>query len=169
MIWAMPIFGTLVFLENQEGLIDYLDNGGRLFITGQNIGMHLSGSYIPLYTDYLHAAYIQDYTGLYTLSGVTGDAISDGMALSISGGDGADNQEFADEIDPIAPAVSIFFYDEEAKAPEGIIGSGTGALRVDTGTYRVVYFAFGFEAINDLDGTNRAAVMDGVLSWLLAP
>jgi hypothetical protein len=48
----------------------------------------------------------------------------------------------------------------------GTIGSGTAALRVDTGTYRIVYFAFGFEAIND--AAMRAAVMERVIDWLRA-
>ena len=37
-------------------------------------------------------------------------------------------------------------------------------MRVDTGTYKVVYFAFGFEAINN--AAHRAEVMGRVLGWL---
>ena len=50
---------------------------------------------------------------------------------------------------------------------QGIGGPGIGALRVDTGVYRVVYFAFGFEAINGQGGDSRIEVMDRVLHWLL--
>jgi hypothetical protein len=45
----------------------------------------------------------------------------------------------------------------------GVQSSGTAGLRVDTGTYRVVYFAFGFEGINA--AADRATVMDRVLKW----
>ena len=51
-----------------------------------------------------------------------------------------------------------------AAAPEGNIGSGTAGLRVDTGVYKVVYFAFGFEAINS--AADRQVVMERVLNWL---
>ena len=51
-----------------------------------------------------------------------------------------------------------------AAAPEGNIGSGTAGLRVDTGKYKVVYFAFGFEAINS--AADRQVVMERVLNWL---
>ena len=37
-------------------------------------------------------------------------------------------------------------------------------LRVDTGIYKVVYFAFGFEAINS--AADRQVVMERVLNWL---
>jgi hypothetical protein len=40
-------------------------------------------------------------------------------------------------------------------------------VRVDTGTYRVVYFAFGFEAINS--SAERAEIMRRVLSELTGP
>ena len=194
-IWATPTYGTLIDESMQATLMDYLDGGGKLFITGQDIGYYTYYYCITtFYNDYLHAAFLQDGTDLYTLRGVVGDPISAGMTLSITGGDGANNQVLPSEINPIAPAVPIFYYNPVAaedssrpsnpislppgagklldRAPnsiEGIIGSGTGALRVDTGVYRVVYFAFGFEAIDNLAGTDRAAVMQSVLTWLLAP
>ena len=48
--------------------------------------------------------------------------------------------------------------------PAAVISSGTGGVRVDTDIYKVVFFSFGFEAINSADG--RALVMDRVLQWL---
>jgi len=195
-IYSMPEYGYLENSSTQSSLMSYLDSGGRLFITGQDIGYSLTKwgtMWNELYSDYLHATYVQDDIGLYGLNGVSGDPIGDGYYLSISGGDGANNQYYPDEIDPIAPAVTIFNYDplaisaarllsaEEAtfrrplaedmttEAPvhiQGPYSSGTGAIRVDTGTYKVVYFSFGFEAINDLGGNSRAEIMERVLSWL---
>jgi hypothetical protein len=48
----------------------------------------------------------------------------------------------------------------------GVSSSGTAGLRVDTGIYKVVYFAFGFEGINA--AADRATVMGRVLGWLLS-
>ena len=48
-----------------------------------------------------------------------------------------------------------------------IISSGGGAVRANTGTYKVVYLAFGFEAINS--AADRDMVMDRVMTWLLLP
>ena len=200
-VWAVPEWGYVTdgWSSSQVNLQSYLDNGGKLFISGQDIGYYSGES--TFFSDYLHATFVQDDTDLYGLNGVSGDPISDGLYLAISGGDGANNQFYPSEIDPIAPAVSIFTYDpsatmalgeptlmEEARAkPErgfeepylkrvrksekptegaklqGIVSSGTGAIRVDTETYKAVYFAFGFEAINS--AADRQLVMERVLDW----
>jgi archaellum component FlaG (FlaF/FlaG flagellin family) len=188
-IWAVPYGGYIGYGETWDNLSSYLDNGGKLFISGQDVGYSIGGSWF--YEEYLHAQYIQDNIGLYCLDGVPGDPISDGLYVCISGGDGANNQYYPDEIDPISPAETIFFYDPEATAPLSplqeplttmgnsaphesleqkrpgtaiIESSGTGALRVDTGVYKVVYFSFGFEAINSVG--DRATVMERVIDWL---
>jgi len=206
-IWTTPYWGYIGYSETQDNLTSYLDNGGKLFISGQDIGYYIGSS--DFYRDYLHAQYVQDNIDLYGLFGVTGDPITDGLYVSISGGDGANNQAWPSEIDPISPAVSIFTYDpaattalvepsvpqEEARPESGerlpqrepmagpgetmiprgssversigtksVESSGSGALRVDTGTYKVVYFAFGFEAINSVN--DRADTMERVMDWL---
>ena len=118
--------------------------------------MLVGGSGDPAwYHQYLHASFVADDTNDYTLDGVASDLISDGMSLAISGGDGADNQDYPDAIDPYdAAAHVIFTYN----------ASQNGALAVDTGTYRVVYLGFGFEAIDN--ATDRALLMQRALDWL---
>jgi len=203
-IWSTPEWGWISLSEHMNALSFYLDSGGKLFISGQNIGSDIGWSW--LYTDYLHAQYIQNDIGLYGLFGVPDDPISDGLYENIYDGYGADNQYAPDEIDPIPPAEPIFIYDPASTLDAGLrfqmdeaarmahyntsyarelantsntntllpdeieietsgnISSGTGGLRVDTGTYRVVYLAFGFEAINTAG--DRAMLMDRVLRWL---
>jgi hypothetical protein len=188
-IWATPYWGYISDYETQNNLSSYLDNGGKLFISGQDIGYYIGGS--DFYQDYLHAQYVQDNIGLYCLKGVPGDPITDGLYVCISGGDGANNQAWPDEIDPIPPAETIFTYDPEATAPLApleepmmamgqaapdkylmqkrpgttiIESSGSGALWIDTGVYKVVYFAFGFEAINS--AADRATVIQAVIKAL---
>ena len=189
-VWGVPYFGLLTSSQAQDNLASYLDSGGRLFISGQDVGALIRQT--SFYSNYLHASYVQTGVDLYALDGASGDPISGGVRLEISGGDGARNQFSADEIDPIAPAVAIWSYDalattplaqlqaseesaQEARlellareradedgvppfgpdpnsglllqeevstwevGPQAITGSGTGALRVDTGNYRVVY------------------------------
>jgi hypothetical protein len=107
--------------------------------------------------------------------------------LNVSGGDGANNQYSKDEVDPISTAEVVFTYQTGDSAllaepiwppgemqpdvraalpalPAGNVGSGTAGLRVETSDYKVVYFAFGFEAINN--AVDRATVMERVLAWL---
>lgn len=191
-IWAAPYWGRVTDPGSDSigQLRAYLDAGGRLFISGQNIAASLAqqwngGGFLG---DYLHATLRQDDTGLFGLAGAPGDPIGGGLALNISGDDGANDQYSKDEIDPIAPAEIVFTYRadasamlaepaaprrgdgsqqaaaEKAASPAANVGSGTAALRVDTGKYRVVFFAFGFEAINR--AADRTAVIARVLDWL---
>ncbi len=144
---------TTLTTSDTANLSSYLDSGGKLFVTGQDIGYDIYTD--PFYANYLHAEYKADDANLYALSGVAGDPISDGISISIQGGDGADNQDYPSEIDPINGATSVFMYNATAE----------GGIKVDTGTYRVVYFAFGFEAIDN--PSDRATVMERVIAWLL--
>ncbi len=117
-IWAAPEDGYFELWDVQADLMAYLDAGGRLFITGQDIGYYERTS--AFYQNYLHATYVQDDASIWSLSGSGGDPIGDGLALAISGGDGADNQYYSDEIDPVSPAVTVLTYDSLAlQGPRG--------------------------------------------------
>jgi hypothetical protein len=149
-------FTTTLTTEDQANLAAYLDAGGSLFLSGQDIGYNIQDT--DFYRDYLQVEYVKDSTGVYVLEGVPGDSISDGMIVGISDGDGADSQYWPSEIMPItAYATEIFYYKDD----------GCAAVRVDTGTYKVVYFAFGFEAINS--SSDRNEIMRRVVSELTRP
>ncbi|HII07019.1 MAG TPA: hypothetical protein HA349_06825 [Methanotrichaceae archaeon] len=145
-------YQTSLTTGDQANLAAYLDEGGRLFISGQDIGYDIRSS--AFYSNYLNAQYARDDTNVYTLEGVSGDSISDGLTISITGGDGAGNQIYQSEISPINDAVPIFNY----------LGDGCGALRAYTETYKVIYFSFGFEAIND--ASDRNELMGRIISEL---
>ncbi|MBM4430565.1 MAG: hypothetical protein FJ026_09510, partial [Chloroflexi bacterium] len=237
-VWASPAWNGCVRVgdiycsrsSTLDALRSYLDNGGRLFLSSQDLGVSLQWeTFLP---EYLYAEFVNENSGLHQLKGTAGDPIGDGLALGITGGDGANNQNSPDEINPIPPAVAVLSYDQGALAPvrelesalpsasglptgqpqwgnetnplirfaasvpsflggaghpltpcadcalrqqaqrastdtAGVMPPGTAAVRVDTGTYKVVYFAFGFEGINAR--TDRAVVMDRVLRWLGVP
>ncbi len=158
-IWQCGFAFPTVDASDRAALATYLDGGGRLFITGQDIGWEMNdigGDAIAWYHDYLHANFIADDTNDYTLNGVLFDPISDGLGLTISGGDGANNQDYPSDIDPRdAAASTIFTYDSTRNA----------AIKADTGAYRVVYFAFGYEAINNPG--DREIVMQRIIDWLV--
>jgi hypothetical protein len=137
----------------QTLLANYLDGGGKLFITGQDIGYDIGGS--SFYSDYLRAVYTLDDANYWYLLGVAGDPIGDGFGFLISGGGGANNQGSPDVISKMADSDSVFEY-------AGAIGPC--AVRYNSGTFKTVYFSFGFEAIQN--STLREDVMRRVLQWL---
>ena len=67
-IWAMPDWGYLADREGRDMLAAYLEGGGKLFITGQDLGYFFGRT--GFYKDYLHAKYVQDDTNIYALKGV---------------------------------------------------------------------------------------------------
>lgn len=153
-IWSIPFSSMSEWEKN--ACMTYLDMGGSLFITGQEIGSYMT-SYgyqtDSFYQNYLHAEWV-DWAYGETLTGQARDPIGGGLTITIWGGDGANNQYSTDEIEPISPAEPVFTYEPGCEA----------ALRVDTGTYKLVYFGFGFEGIDSQ--ADRDEVMLRVLHWL---
>ncbi len=152
--WSFPTLDA----QDRETLGAFLDAGGSLFISGQDIGYDLNdqgGEAYQWYQDYLHAIYVSDDTDDYTLDGVAGDPVAGGLDLVIQGGDGADNQEYPSDIDPADGFTSVIWtYDADRN----------GAVRASTGTHRVIYLAFGFEGIDNAD--DRREVMQRSITWL---
>jgi hypothetical protein len=140
--------------EDQENLIEFLDNNGSLFVSGAHIGYDIGGT--SFFNNYLHADYLVADTNSYTLVGVPDDPIGHNLILSIEDGDGANNQDWANGIAPLVPATTVFEFQDS---------DYNGGIKCVTFTHRVVYFSFGFEAINTMK--DRIEVMSRVLDWLL--
>jgi hypothetical protein len=157
-VWETGLAYPTVDASDRAALSAYLNGGGSLFLTGQDIGWEMDdigGAAIAWYHDYLHANFINDDTDDLTLYGEPADPIGDGLSINIGGGDGAANEEYPSDIDPRDASASIVLrYD----------ATRNGGIKADTGVYRVVYFAFGFEAINN--AADRALVMARVINWL---
>lgn len=208
-IWYSGWKNPQLDANERDAVAAYLDNGGRLFYNDQDLGFYVS-TYggIDWYNNYFYSTYIQDGAGLYGVLGVNSDAITNGMNLDLTDLYGG---WWPSEIDPIAPATSIFHYnpaattsattllkntnieqdgqkydsyveylykqeDQNRKASQsfadgnigmGISSSGTAGIKVNNGTYRLVYLAFGFESISD--ETSRADLMDKIIKWLNLP
>jgi len=140
MIWftGNSVTNTLT-PSDQESLKVFIDNGGKLFLTGQNIGEEINGS--SFFTNTLRSSFVNGTTSDHILNGVPGDPIGNGISVITVGSGGAGNQNSQDVITPLSGAFPVFQY-----SPDSV-----SAIRVDTlGECRVVYFAFGFEAINEL-------------------
>ncbi|MCH7760008.1 M6 family metalloprotease domain-containing protein [candidate division TA06 bacterium] len=147
--------GTLT-PQDEIDLQNFLDGGGRLFITSQNLGEDIGSR--PFYANYLKASFLMGNANDNLLSGVLGDEVSDGINLVIQGVNGAGNANSEDKISPLAGADSVFSYTNAL---------GTAAVKFDSGVFRVVYFAFPFEAIHGSGPfASRDTVMVRVLFWL---
>jgi len=143
---------TLTSID-QTNLAVFLDGGGKLFLSGQHTGQDIGDT--PFYRDYLHATLIEDDTNISWLSG---EDILSGIEITISGNDGAGNQEVPSQIGLLDSAVGIFRYDT-------LVLPAWGGLRWG-GDYKVVYLAFGFEGIGDRGaGAFRYKILKEVFAW----
>ena len=148
---------TLTGLD-ERNLTSYLNQGGTLFLSSQD---YLFERFESFAMDILHVTAFTGETSSITETGVTGDPISDGMTLGMSYVTPLWN--FSDDIIPDSRSAAVFM--NSTGYP--------GALRfpaVGTAPYKVVFFAFPFEAIADGTPPNdRASVMGKVVEWLMLP
>jgi len=134
--WDFPGLDSL----DRVALRDFLDNGGNLFLSGQDLGWDLnenpgSEDQTSFFKDYLHASWGGDDAGTDEVEGFFGDLISHGLSFNVYQ-PGIDNdQQYPDWFTPDDETTLIFQYDN---------GKGMG-LRYD-GDYRLVYTGMGLEA-----------------------
>ncbi len=161
-IWSAPLDAP-GYIGAGNSIAGYLDGGGRLLLSGQDVaywdGGGVLGSWSGYYYQYIKARYVSDDAPSRVLYGLS-DELFAGLTITITGPGGADNQAYPDTVDVMDAdaAARTFVYQ----------GGGCGGLRVGTCLdYRVIYFPFGFEAINQRPA--RREVMDRTIAWLIAP
>jgi PKD repeat protein len=130
-----------------ETMAAYLDGGGRLFLSGQNVAQEIG--HTVFFAGYLGAESFAGTAGADTLVGL--DFLA-GLNPVISGGDGADNQFDPGILGPLPGATAVLRY-------EGTPEYGAVAYAA---VHRAVTFAFGYEAINNPADRDQAlaAVVD---------
>jgi hypothetical protein len=148
---------TTLTAAEQESLMVYLDAGGDLFLTGQNVAQDLDGS--DFLIDYLHAFY-QGSNDDHILHGIPGDTVSGGWDAVLTLG-GAGNQTSQDEISADSFSMPILVYDT--------LTSQTAGVRVESAMSgsRLVYLSVGLEGVNAPNPlyTPRHEILGSILEW----
>ncbi|MFM8359408.1 MAG: fibronectin type III domain-containing protein, partial [Verrucomicrobiota bacterium] len=159
--------GAGLSATEQSALSAYLEGGGRLFLSGQDILYNGVGS--SFIANYLQlSAYSNDViSGSHTLAGVAGHPLTDGLSLAIARP--SDYPAFyIDALQPLPAASGIFLPGVSGLAypfsATSSWGNGTG------GTFGVVFFAFPFESISTTAPApnNQATVLRRVVDYLRA-
>ncbi|KPJ65382.1 hypothetical protein AMJ44_10300 [candidate division WOR-1 bacterium DG_54_3] len=163
--------------EDQANLQAYLEDGGRLFLSSQDLLYDNAPN--DFIINYLHVAGHTDDAGINSVAGVAGDVISNGMNISLS----YPFDNLSDYIVPGLDATGIFHRtgktspsSREGRLALPNLQSGSSgktdycALRYPaTGTtgYQLVFFAFPFEAIpqSGADPNNAETVMEKIMNW----
>ena len=156
--------GTLDTTD-MANLSQFLDSGGRLFVTGQDIGKELA--FTPFYQDTLHARLIDTSAQYYYAFGNHADSLGALFSQTQTAGlQGANNQTSRDAITPDSLAHAFLLYD--TLAPD----TAAGIYYHDPQTQsRFIYLGFGFEALNRPTGhpayDSRVTFFKKCNDWLI--
>jgi len=163
-VWSVGTYGPGLADDDRANLEEYVQNGGNLFLTGQNLTRDFCDPGSPLYSPISHA-WFQDLLGVDFLAddaatdlvnGVSGDPVADGMVLTINGGDGANNNSSPDEVITVGNGATSMIYATGQNA----------AVRSAFGEGRTFLAAFGFEGLST--ASQRNDVMTSVLDWIIS-
>ena len=136
----------------------FLDGGGRLFMSGQDILDQAAGT-TSFVQDYLHINWdgseAQNDKGTNSVHGVTGNPVTNGIGAVVLNKSVLGNTNFMDRITPIAPA-SAAFKDDSAQA-DALSFSDASA------PYKVVFLAFAFEEYGA--ATDRSDLVSRVMAF----
>ena len=136
---------------------NYLSAGGKLFVSGAEIGWDLDwlNNGRSFYNNSLRADYVSDDAATYNVQGSAG-SIFNGLAFSFDDGSEFYDVNFPDVISPLGGATTAMTY---------VGGTGGGAaIQYDSGvSTKLVNLGFPFETITT--EANRNAVMERVLDF----
>ena len=162
---------TVSFSPTEQTRIkDYLEQGGRLFISGSEIGWDLqasgSESDISFYHNYFKADHITDDAQSYAISGQSEGIFSGMTGITFDNGlHGTYDVDYPDGIKPYAGSLSNLHYDGSDYQSLG--GAGIqyiGSFGGSSALGGIVYLGFGFETI--YPESARTDVMSAILDYL---
>lgn len=184
-IWDDYIYTNGNYKYVQAPLGEYLDGGGKLIITGQDVAYYDWGWWDwsqgkmaqlgigdkpevkPAFTrTYLHARYLSDKAKNLKLAGKTGGLFEGTTMDLLSMGtteDGANNQIWPDVITPDSTSHAELAYTKEVTDSAAAVRTSSG----EKGDARVVYFSFGIEALDN--AADRQSTISKADDWLDAP
>jgi len=160
--WFFPAFTD----DYVTQLMNFMDNGGNLFITGQDIGWDVwtdpidLGHATPLsqdfYNNYMFANWIDDGgTSNKPLTANVDDGIFGSLgSITINYYYGS-TYFYPDQIEPIGDGTTIFYYNNNT--------SKIGGVRGDNGTFKTVYIAPGIEMLGT--SVNKNAIIKTAYDW----
>ena len=140
----------------EDRLAAFLDGGGRLFMTGQDILDQAAGT-TDFVHDYLHIDWDgsenQNDIATDNVTGEAGNVVSDGIGVVALDKAVLGNVDFSDQLTLVDPA-TVAFRDDEGE-PDG--------LTVAEDAYKVMFLAFPFEEFGAAG--DKADLMTRVFAW----
>ncbi|HEY3342354.1 MAG TPA: hypothetical protein VGK81_10060, partial [Anaerolineae bacterium] len=163
-IWSAP-FDSPALIGEQDVISGLLNSGVNVMLSGQDIAYYDGGGYngpFPYFRK-LNARFVADSVPSVVVTGAPG-ALLAGMVLTLTGGDGANNQQLDDVVTTLSPDYGTEVGQYTA-SQNGY--SGAGVYTQLCRNYRAAYFSFGVESINS--AAVRANVLQRVIDAFGSP
>ena len=181
LIWATgECYSGTISAQDQGNLAQYLEGGGYLLATGQDIGYEIGSS--AFYQNYLKSKFVGDSSGNPR---VDGGGVLQGATFTLNGAGGAKNQYYPDVIAPVGGAALAGTWGTEgtkagALTPQSVQGGApaptnklligaqsvnepAGAIVLnDSGKYRTANLSFGIESLSAPERTN---LISKLMAW----
>jgi hypothetical protein len=167
-IWAAGTAPGTLGPGDREALADYAQHGGHVWLHGADLVFGLCSPGSPAYSpaslawchDVAGVNLVAAATGSFTVNGVAGDELGNGLTLGLNGGDSANNNNAADGIAAVGGGVACLRYG---------IGTVAGVRRV-WGAGRIVTTGFTLEGVATaaMRGELTAAVLDWYVNGIAA-
>lgn len=149
-----------------DSLKKFLQSGGRLLFTGQNIAEYLTTAFPDFLYGQIGARWLRNNGPLNRkIYGITSDPLGANFPqININGTDGAANERSTDVL-----ADSSGFNLAFSFKTTSVDGAGGWKRNPDNGS-KVVLLGFGFESIHNYESSmNRNLIMRTLLTWLDVP
>ena len=165
-VWSAGELSGALGSNDFSALAYYVQHGGNLFLNGRDLAYescdpgspHYSASNKAWFNYILGVDYAGPVASHYASARQAGNCpIAQGLDLTLSGGDGADNTHLT--LDGLATSnvgiASLEYYDADA--------GGLAAIKSTYGSGRSYFAGFAFEAIDN--AADRSTLMQRVLGW----
>lgn len=142
----------------QSRVTTYLNAGGKLFVSGAEIGWDLSAQNNgkTFFNNTLRANYVSDDANTYAAAGVA-NSIFAGVSLTFDNGENVYNVDYPDRLSPGTGGTSLLTY-TGGNGGNAAVGWSSG-----NGATKTIVMGFPFETI--LDAAQRTRIMRAALSW----
>lgn len=163
-------YQTGITPSEQELIRAYLESGGHLYLAAQVAAVALRD------TDFLAKTLHARFDGMIRreggftvppIEGLRGDPIADGITFRLNAKGSQENQEFPTMVGPAsasASSIATYVAMVDPARPDMTPPAGSAGIRVDTGTYKLVYTGFGLDGISKKEV--RATFLGRILAWL---
>ncbi len=142
-----------------ELLTSYIDQGGKLLLTGQNVAAFLNGTETgkAFLAEYLGSSFYQDSFFGLIVKGITNLPMTDGVFIRFLDEQNHHTQESPDVLNVAGNAETVLQY---------MPTNYTAGVRLQRGSARIVYFAFGLEALSRRIKDSSKDLLQRTMLWL---